>query len=236
MIKLVFIILFLYNYAYANPTDGGFFYRYDLTPPEDIFMHGFVANGENFNMYQHIMGASCSDGNATSGFVSTSSSEHVTDNMGTQFTPSGVIYYIYTIRPTVNFYNSLISLQSAYWRTRDERFLNAMEIYGHEQEWLAERGIHPSQIHSVSAYRSNGPHQQATYLFRQFNPGYQSAEAIWNSGYYTIPQIPFDDPRDSAICYFCHDIVYKNEFKRSVGKQDDLLVCEGKVYSLFLFE
>lgn len=142
-------------------------------------------------------------GDATSNFISTSASEPMTHVMAESATPVGRVYYLYTIRPTSNFYSSVNSLAAAFVRTNDWRFRSTALDYVHEQEWLALGGIETEQIHSARAYRSRGPFEQAEFIAEYLNPAYLDADTGPNNGHYYIPDLPPYEPSEHLACAIC---------------------------------
>ncbi|MFT8209431.1 MAG: enterotoxin A family protein [Symbiopectobacterium sp.] len=208
-IMLIIFILFFSNGAYST-----FFYRYDSVDAEDAFKIGFIPSGYNRNMYEHIRGTSCFEGDATSHFISTSASEPMAHVMAESATPVGMMYYLYTIRPTRNFYNSVNSLRAAFVRTNDWRFQSTILDYMHEQEWLALGGIDTEQIYSARAYRSRGPDQQAEFIAEYLNPAYFDADAGPNSGNYYIPNLSRYESSERSACSICSIDSMSSVFKR----------------------
>ncbi|MCW2475568.1 MULTISPECIES: enterotoxin A family protein [unclassified Symbiopectobacterium] len=196
---LIIFVLFFSHGAYSTL----FFYRYDSVDAEDAFKIGFIPSGHNRNMYEHIRGTSCFEGDATSNFISTSSSEQMSHIMAESATPVGMMYYLYTIRPTSNFYSSVNSLRAAFVRTNDWRFQSTVLDYMHEQEWLALGGIDTEQIYSARAYRSRGPDQQAEFIAEYLNPAYLDADTGPSSGHYYIPDLPRYESSERSACSIC---------------------------------
>lgn len=219
--------------AYAAP----FFYRHDMVDAEDAFRIGFIPSGNNDNMYEHIRGTSCFEGNASSAFISTTSSESMAHIMAETNTPEGMIYYMYMIRPTNNFFNSVSSLRAAFVRTGDIRFEQTISDYMHEQEWLALGTIETEQIHSARAYRSNGFGRQSSFLGEYLNPAYLDFDTFPNTGNYFIPNLPSDSENEVQTCMSCYLNSRTTDFKREVKiKNNSWFFCEKKITSLILNE
>lgn len=210
---LIIFVLFFSHGAYSTL----FFYRFDNVDVGDAFKIGFIPSGHNRNMYQHIRGTSCFEGDATSYFISTSAEEQVPHAMAAEVTPVGENYYLYTIRPTSNFYSSVNSLRAAFVRTNDWRFQSTILDYIHEQEWLALGGIETEQIFSVRAYRSRGRGQQGELIGEYPNPAYLDADTGPNSGVYPIQNLPRYEPSEYSACSTCSIESISSMAKRDIN-------------------
>ncbi|MBG6246928.1 MAG: hypothetical protein EKD82_01365 [Candidatus Symbiopectobacterium sp. PLON1] len=229
-IMLIFVVCLFSGGAYS-----AFFFRYSVVPPEQVFQQGFLPLGNNSNVYQHVTGVSCFDRNANSRFISTSSSEFMAMEMANANTPIGSNYYLYRIRPTDNFYNSMNSVQAAMNRTHDERFFEAYLYYMLEDEWFAEGGISPQQIHSAIEYQSHGPHQEATLIREYPNAAYIDADSAPNDTVYSIPDLPAEHINEPRNCTGCDINLPVNKFKRSIKYEFELwLMCSHKHLEVFL--
>lgn len=213
MRKFMLIMLML---LFSDCAYSAFFFRYSMVSPEMAFQVGFIPLGDNNNLYQHVTGASCFDRDANSRFISTSSSESMAMEMANADTPIGSHYYLYRIRPTANFYNSMNSIQAAMNRTNDERFFEAYLYYMLEDEWLAEGGIRAEQIHSAREYQSHGPHQEAIFIREYQNSAYIDAESVPNNSIYRVSDLPLAHISEQGSCSVCDKNTSAKKSKRNI--------------------
>ncbi|QZN96121.1 scabin-related ADP-ribosyltransferase [Symbiopectobacterium purcellii] len=228
------VMLIFFMCLFSGSAYPAFFFRYSVVPPERVFQQGFLPLGNNSNVYQHIAVVSCFDRNANSRFISTSSSQLMAMEMANANTPIGSNYYLYRIRPTDNFYNSMNSVQAAMNRTHDERFLAAYFYYMLEEEWLAEGGISPQQIHSAIEYQSQGPHQEATLIMEYLNAAYIEAYSTPSNTVYSIPDLPAEHVNEPQNCTGCNVHFPEKKYKRSVKYELELWrMCSHKHLEIF---
>lgn len=151
VIWTISLLTCLMGLAWAAPPE--FVYRGTEVPPEEAFKNGFPSRGNNLDVVQHVHGLSCSR-SRDSAFVPTSASEAVAHSfVRSQLHHNNPVAYVYRIRASDNFYSAVASLMSAYHRTHDERYRRTADLFGDQQEWLANGGIPASQIYSVIPYR-----------------------------------------------------------------------------------
>lgn len=227
---IIFMLCFSHG-AYSNI----FFYRYDSVDAEDAFKMGFIPSGHNRNRYQHIRGTRCFEENATSNFIFSSASESMAHVMAESATPVGMLYYLYSIRPTSHFYSSVNSLRAAFVRTTVWCFQSTVLNYMHEQEWLALAGIDTEQIYSARAYRSRGPDQQAEFVAEYLNPAYINAHTWPNSDNYHIPDLPRYEPSERSTCSICAIDSLSSVYKKDVANAiEQWKKCKYKILTVLM--
>lgn len=128
----------------------------DDRPPARIFHLGFSPLGSDASLYDHVVGASCQDGDGTSGFVSTSASERFAIRWGRLHVPPGRHFYVYRIRLTTRYFDVTRSLLRAHDETGDERYRNLANEFGEEAEWVTRDPIPANHVVDAIEYVSRG--------------------------------------------------------------------------------
>jgi pertussis toxin subunit 1 len=147
-------------------------FRVDTRDPDAIFKNGFTAFGQNDNLRDHARGTSCTQRDANSNFISTSSDPEYAGNYARRLiTRHGPPIYVYKIRPTENFYNMERSLAAIGYEA-------GIPDARKQSEWVAVNKIEGSQIQAVRVYRS-----EQTPPF-QLNPRYEERRPDANPGVY----------------------------------------------------
>ncbi|MCW2481381.1 hypothetical protein [Candidatus Symbiopectobacterium sp. NZEC135] len=267
MIKLIFFctMLLLTNSVYANSNQssqsnnssntnnkpivvlvppplqpivqGTFLYRYDTVLPEDVFQIGFITSGNNNDMYQHIRGTSCYEGENNSMFLSTSSSLDIINIMAPAQTPVGSRYYIYTIRQTDQFYSSNQSLLQAYYMTGDRRFNDTYIHYNHENEWLSLGSIPAELVMYADEYENVGHDQEGRFIIRHNNINYIPGHSYINDSPYEMPFLPQDDAYSRTACSICDRHTHDHAFKRDAIASIRLWVkCRSHIIASVFFD
>lgn len=132
-------------------------YRIDTRPPEEIFASGFVAQGLDNNLINHVFGWT-----RETAFVSTTASLDVAERLARlyleQSSDPDALIYIYRMNANQDFYAAIPSLQSfleqqrgAPMAARNEEREAQLELgiheYGWEQEFVSVAPVPPSSIY-----------------------------------------------------------------------------------------
>lgn len=136
--------------GYAKPPPVT--YRLSICAPGLVFAHGFTARGQNYDFLSYISGESID--RDTSGYlVSTSSLNGAINLLRRRLsTHPTERYYLYTARPTSNFYNVARSLDYARDNLPDSparEQVNTLWLttnWHREEYWVARDRISPDQI------------------------------------------------------------------------------------------
>lgn len=125
-------------------------YRADTRPPQIIFAQGFHPRGENDNLLEHVQGVSLGEhgDEANSAYVATTSHRNVALGIGS----SEPAFYLYEIMPTNNFYKVTKSFSHYATIPGQRAYLNAVEEYRHQHEYVAFAGIAKEQIIQATHY------------------------------------------------------------------------------------
>ncbi|BEM36215.1 hypothetical protein SME06J_49070 (plasmid) [Serratia marcescens] len=164
-------------------------YRHDSRSPGVIYSEGFQALGENDNILSHVEGVSCLSGTRDSAFVPTTMSYEFAVEFGRDVAP-GSSFWVYSIRPTNNFYSTYASLMNAYRSTGIHAFQDTADTFREQYEYMAFAGIESEQILGAWLYRSNGLGVPATRLTYTTNPGYVEDQTVVNPDPYPRYYIP----------------------------------------------
>ncbi len=208
MAKVIIIIIFMLISAQPSVLAQVFHYRMDTLTPDVVFQRGFRVLGNENDVLAHVLGNSCLEGNADSRFISVTTDRDVALTRGS-YAPNGITFYLYRIRPTINFNNSYNSLIYAYLRTGDRIYENAAEDYRFESEWLAvppegsQTAILGNQVIDAVQYWSRGmtrtPLEGETFRNAEY-----SDQNTWPNPqpYIFTPSVRPDDASNSA-CNSC---------------------------------
>lgn len=157
-------------------------YRVSSRAPEDVFASGFPAEGNDRDLLRYVSGASTHTG--TSAYISTTQwlmQAYRFSALFLQVYP-GVPVYIYSVRPTENFYSVAASLRYAREvlpnpEVRQQASAIALATQGQEDgHWAARGGIAPEQILGGRRF--------------YWNHGYLGlGETIQNDRYFFLPPV-----------------------------------------------
>ncbi|CAI1891479.1 NAD-dependent ADP-ribosyltransferase [Serratia ficaria] len=164
-------------------------YRSDQRAPEGIYREGFHALGENDNMLTHVEGESCISGTRDSAFVATTTSYIFAERFSWDVRV-GEPFWVYSIRPTNNFYSVFSSLIYAYNHSHNEIFRTTAETFRGQGEYAAFGGIASQQVMGAWLYRSNGRGIPATRLSYVENPDYIDDDTDVNPAPYPSYYLP----------------------------------------------
>ncbi|UYH51967.1 hypothetical protein N5W20_03680 [Candidatus Kirkpatrickella diaphorinae] len=166
--------------AYAKPPPVT--YRLSSYAPGIVFDQGFTARGENYDFLSYISGNSITED--TSGYLVSTSSLNAAINILRRRlrTHPDERYFLYTIRPTSNFYNVAQSIEYARDNLPDSPAraqVNTLWIltdWHHEEYWVARDGISPNQIMGGQSISLDG----RTVQFGEYlqNAGYEYAPPV----------------------------------------------------------
>ncbi|MDC9612631.1 hypothetical protein PSI19_01785 [Xenorhabdus khoisanae] len=151
ILTVFFLIIFSPNLLAQT-----FFYRSDSrapTGPGGIFEMGFHPWGENDNLLEHVEADSLGGhgGAPTSAFVATSTDSDVVVDISAAEEGDGTEFYLYEVRPTDNFYSVETSFRE--WGRTDSGYLEALDDFGDQHEYVAFGGISREQIRRATLYR-----------------------------------------------------------------------------------
>ena len=185
-----FVLHFLCTFAF-NEDPPSFVYRADFREPSDIFLHGFQHLGDNDNLVDHVIDDSCSSGKKkNSAFVATSLDENMATEFGLNLlwtTPgAGFFICVYKIPATEFFYDAIESLRKAYKETGKKHFLNLVETFEEEQEWVAYHGVPREQIFSAFTYKKGSKMGTAELAVKENNDFYVSENTRGNRDVYPV--------------------------------------------------
>ncbi|WP_074181129.1 scabin-related ADP-ribosyltransferase [Serratia marcescens] len=187
MIRFIFLFLLLTTVSIAHAIDVVF--RQDTRPPAIIFEHGFQPLGDDDDILNHIEGISCLSGRSTSAFVATTTDQSVAVGMGRDV-QQGEAFWVYSIRPSDNFYSAYNSLMYAYSQTNINIFRETAQTFAPQREYMAFAGIASEQIIGGWLYRSHGLHTEPVRLSYSENPYYLPENTDVNPNPYTRYHIP----------------------------------------------
>lgn len=177
---ILVMFVFFSNSLYADTLS--WVYRFDTRNPAEIFSQGFPSWGSNPNLIEHVSGESIRG--RSSMYVSTTFDENAVVRMGQEFLPANpnVAYWIYTIRPSSNFYRvgeSLVTeARAAQEEGRWREYQNYTELYRvfeWQREIAAREGIEPDQIYGARPILLNN------------NGGVEFGNYVLNSNYNNSP-------------------------------------------------
>ncbi|MBJ7263320.1 MAG: hypothetical protein JHC61_06090 [Burkholderiaceae bacterium] len=175
---LVSAILFI-SQGVSLATPPSLVYRVDTRPPDEIFVHGFRAWGNDHNIVAHVNGHTCTGAARTSAFVSTMASFHMVDELVASHLRERATTYVYSIRADSNFYSAPATVD--YFQSYNPLAplsLNSLRMSRRVQEWVAVDRIPPQNISSVVARHRNGVN---TFWM---NPMYQDRQTQGSSQFY----------------------------------------------------
>jgi hypothetical protein len=139
----------------ADPPD--IVYRVDSRPPEEVFVHGFQAWGNDHNIVAHVNGHTCTGNTRTSAFISTMTNYNMVNALAENHLMERLVTYIYSIRADSNFYDAAASV--AYYqcyRPSSPLSISSIANSRRVREWAAVRRILPENIHSVQIRHRDG--------------------------------------------------------------------------------
>ncbi len=205
-------------------------YRNDQRPPEIIFQQGFLPLGENDNILSHVEGESCISGTRNSVFVATTTNYGFAENFGRDV-PEGDAFWVYSIRPTDNFYSAYTSLMHAYEDSGHEIFRTTADTFLEQREYMAFFGVASTQIMGAWLYRSNGLGVEPSRLSYTTNPYYIEEHTDVNQNPYPIYYIP----TPSSSLHSCERCISSMS---SIKKGNDLSIriieCERLMSTLLV--
>lgn len=182
----------------------GLVFRTDKRSPEEIYSNGFPSLGENDNILRHVEGESCLSGTGDSAFVATTTSYNFAVEFS-QNVPAGEAFWVYSIRPSNNFYSAYNSLMNAYNLSHNEIFRTTADSFREQNEYMAFEGISNRQVMGAWLYRSNGYGIPATRLSYTTNPYYLEEDTDVNPNPY--PQYYLPTPSTSISLSSCERCV-----------------------------
>ena len=173
----------------ADPPD--FVYRADFREPSNLFRNGMRHLGDNFDLMDHVRGASSNAGDLkNTAFVATTSEEAVARRFGIGLlwsTPdAGPFIYVYTIRATEFFYEVDASLRKAYKETGSRGYLSLADMFKAEKEWVAYQGIRRSLIKSVKVYKQGSSKGTGEFVRAEDNPIYLPGKTRGNADVFPV--------------------------------------------------
>ncbi|MBD1227854.1 enterotoxin A family protein [Xenorhabdus griffiniae] len=193
--------------SYAQPPGQVYtVYRMDFRPLEKIIAEGgFRPWGTDDDVAQHVQeeeiepqDEQAPDPANMSAFVATSADQRFAYEWGVESSyAQHEPFYIYSIRPTSNFYSVILTFKYLYQQTNNDKYLELIDDYGHQQEYIAAQGgIDITQVHGVQRYEYDI--STRTYIKSgDFipNPSYQQAVTVPNAG----PYIQRTQPQNEII-------------------------------------
>ncbi|UNU29387.1 scabin-related ADP-ribosyltransferase [Aeromonas hydrophila] len=186
MKKITFIyfifhaLLTVSNSSFANPPPS-FVYRVDSRSYEEIFRNGFHAWGRDYNIVDHVNGATCSTQNgSTSGFISTAADFASARAIADEHLRQGRNAFLYTIRADYTFYSGPASIDYLQqYNPLSPLSIMSLEMARRADEWDAIDVIPPENIREVIEYRVQGGQTEYT------NPRYLNVNTTGNPEPYT---------------------------------------------------
>ncbi|WP_340611271.1 enterotoxin A family protein [Xenorhabdus bharatensis] len=180
-------ILFLYTVQSYAQQPINHLYRMDTRTPIEIFGpigRGFVSWGTNDDIVEHIQDYSVSTQGRAAGsaFISTSVEREYVIEWGVDMDLRSP-FYIYDIRPTVNFYSVVRSLTRLYEITRNENYFHLISDYQEQQEYVAVGNIPVTQIRGAWEF-----------LYDAINNEYVEGSYIENMAYHDDTTRPNTEP------------------------------------------
>ncbi|WP_449544145.1 hypothetical protein [Lelliottia nimipressuralis] len=149
-------------------------YRADSWPPSDLFRNGFHAWGTHINYNSHILGVSGGRGSRDSAFIPTTSARTSAQRFAIDLlnVSQSNFSYVYTIRPTRNFYSALTTMYYLYDNYGQSRYIpsETRAMLAREQEYSAYQNIPAQLVRSVVIY-SRASDGSITEV-EEFNPYY----------------------------------------------------------------
>ncbi|MES3577493.1 hypothetical protein [Enterobacter cloacae] len=151
---VLFAMFFISSYVCAD--NLSWVYRFDTRNPAEIFTNGFPSWGDNPNLIDHVSGDSIRG--RSSLYVSTTFDENAVVRMGREFLPANpnTAFWIYTIRPSSNFYRVGESLMTEARRAQEEgrwsesqNYIELYRVFEWQREIAAREGIEPEQIYGA---------------------------------------------------------------------------------------
>ncbi|WP_410529529.1 hypothetical protein H0S68_25460 (plasmid) [Serratia sp. AXJ-M] len=188
--KKVMMFLVTLSFFLSLPSQAiNILYRSDQRAPEEVFRYGFRNLGENDNILSHVEGESCISGTRDSAFVATTTSNTFAERFSRDVR-AGDPFWVYSIRPSNNFYSVYSSLMYAYNASHNDIFRRTAETFSEQGEYAAFGGVESRQIMGAWLYRSNGPGVPATRLSYTVNPGYIDEDTHVNTEPYVVYYLP----------------------------------------------
>lgn len=231
--KLIIFFVFCLFMTKSQAIDLVF--RSDKRAPEEIYRTGFPPLGENDNILRHVEGESCLSGTGDSAFVATSTSNDFAINFS-QNVPAGEAFWVYSIRPSNNFYSAYNSLINAYNLSRNEIFLTTANSFMEQNELMAFGGISNTQVMGAWLYRSNGYGSPADRLSYTTNPYYVDENTHANLDPY--PHFYLPTPSTSISLSSCERCVSSTSSMFKVDRENiakRIIRCKF-YFSLFINE
>ncbi|MDC9613485.1 enterotoxin A family protein [Xenorhabdus khoisanae] len=197
-------ILFLYTAQSLAQQNVDTVYRVDSRPPERIFIPngGFHPWGTNVDLAEHIQNYSLGTDQPAEGsaFVATTTNEEQAIEWGVDMSDRER-FYVYNIRPTANFYSVVSSLQAFYDITSDQRYLELLDIYAQQQEYVALNGIPVTQIRGVDVYEYDPDSGDYGTTHSIPNPLYQAVQTTANVRPFSqLPRLPREIVTPATYC------------------------------------
>ncbi|MDE9553291.1 hypothetical protein KKJ06_20080 [Xenorhabdus bovienii] len=202
-----------------------FFYRADSRAPtgtDGIFDMGFHPWEENDNLLEHVEAASLGahGGAPTSAFVATSTDSNVAVDIYADGEGDGTVFYLYEVRPTNNFYSVETSFRE--WGRTDGGYLEALDDFGDQHEYVAFAGISREQIRSATLYRIENGMPVPSIVTN--NPNYQEVTSAANTDPYPH-MYPSGAQTQFSTTYAC-----ANSTSYSSASRSEILKPEEKFY------
>ncbi|MBJ7264926.1 MAG: hypothetical protein JHC61_14965 [Burkholderiaceae bacterium] len=157
-------------------------YRVDTRSPNEIFIYGFRAWGNNHNIVSHVTGESCVGPNPSTAFISTMTNTDAVETLVRNHLREAGRHttYVYAIRADSNFYNAAASIDNIQRRNPLVPLtIASLEMARRAGEWDAIAHIPTENIISASVRFSNGTR------VRHQNLGYAPGNTHANRAVYT---------------------------------------------------